>query len=104
MVVSVGDPEAFEDLDPGESATLSAAAEAAAAVLVDERKARVLIASDPSLRARIPHVTGIIGLLLLAKRTGRIATIQPLLDRLIEQNFWISTTFYHEILALAGEE
>ncbi|HET7038165.1 MAG TPA: DUF3368 domain-containing protein [Thermomicrobiaceae bacterium] len=103
-VVAEGDPEAFPDLDRGESTVLSAAAVARAAVLIDERKARILIQTDDRLKSSIPQFTGIIGLLLLAKRRGRIATVRPDLDQLIQQNFWISPSFYQQILQHAGEE
>ena len=102
-VVEEGDPAAFPRLDAGESTVLSAAAVAGAAVIVDERKARALIRSDSKLRATIPQVTGLIGLILLAKRRQRIAAVRPLLNRLIEEDFFVGSAFQDEILRLAGE-
>lgn len=102
-VVEEADPNAFPQLDPGESTVLTAAAIAGAAVLIDERKARSLIARKPFVNASIREASGIVGLILLAKRRGRIATVQPLIDALIHENFWISPKFYAEILHLAGE-
>lgn len=93
-VVDEGNPQAFPRLDPGESTVLSAAAAAQAAVLLDERQARALISADASLRHSIRQATGIIGLILLAKRRGRIAAVRPLLDELIRQSFRISAAFY----------
>jgi predicted nucleic acid-binding protein len=86
-VVEEGDPDAFPSLDEGESTVLTAAAAVRASVIVDERKARSLIDTDPDLRRCIRHATGIIGLLLLAKRRGRIPSVQPLLDQLIRENY-----------------
>src|SRR5437763_14445737 len=60
-VVEEGDPTAFPQLDPGEATVLTAAAAVRAAVLVDERKARLLIDRDPTLRDAIPLATGTIG-------------------------------------------
>jgi len=59
-VVDEGDPDAFPQLDAGENTVLSASAAAGAAVLVDERKARGLIESDPYLRAQIRGATGVV--------------------------------------------
>lgn len=103
VVVAEGDPAAYPELDPGEVTVLSTAAVARAAVLIDERKGRVLIRTDAHLQAAIPRVTRIIGLLLLAKQRGRITAIRPLLDELIGQSFWISPAFYDEILRQADE-
>lgn len=103
-VVAEGDPEAFPQLDPGESTVLTAAMVARAAVLVDERKARSLIEVEPNLRGAIRQVSGILGLILLAKRRGRISAIKPLLDDLIRQNFWISPVLYQHVLRQAGEQ
>ena len=82
---------------------LTAAAAVRAAVLVDERKARLLIDRDPTLRDAIPLATGTIGLIVLAKRRGRIAAVRPLLDALRRQNFWIAPAFYADIIRQAGE-
>lgn len=102
-VVEEGDPSAFPQLDDGESTVLSAAAAATATVLIDERKARVLIKTDPELRKAIRQPIGIIGLILLAKRRKHIAAIRPLLDELIRQDFWIAPTLYAHVLREAGE-
>ncbi|MHB0874987.1 MAG: DUF3368 domain-containing protein [Anaerolineae bacterium] len=102
-VVREGDPQLLPELDPGECSVVTAAAIAGGAVLIDERKARALVASHPDLKGRIPYAFGLIGLLLLAKRQGRIATVQPLLDALMNQGFWMSPEFRRRVLAQAGE-
>lgn len=102
-VVDEGDPDAFPQLDAGENTVLTAASAAGAAVLLDERKARRLIESDPYLKARLRGATGIVGLMLLAKRRGFVPAVQPLLDALISQSFWLSPSFYQSVLQEAGE-
>lgn len=87
VVIEAGDPLAFPQLDPGESSVLSAAAAARAAVLIDERKARALIDTGPGLRSAIQGATGIVGVILLARRRGHIAAVRPILDALIGQRF-----------------
>lgn len=103
IVVNEGNPQAFPQLDPGESTVLTAAAETRSAVLVDERKARSLIATDPHLKAAIPLVTGVVGLILVAKRQGYIHAVKPLLDDLVDQRFRLSPTLYRDALREAGE-
>lgn len=103
VVVDEGDPNAFPRLDPGESTVLTAAAAARAGVIVDERRARALLKTDPRLSQRIPRAIGTVGLILLARRRGRIDKVQPLLDALIRQGFWIGPALYRDLLRLAGE-
>jgi predicted nucleic acid-binding protein len=103
LVVEEGDPDAYPQVDPGESTVLSAAAAVGAIVLIDERKARALIEADPVLRRSIAQVSGTVGLILLAKRRGLIPAVRPLLDDLIRQSFWIGPAFYEGALREAGE-
>jgi uncharacterized protein len=103
VVVEEGDPNAFPQVDAGESTVLGAAAAKRAVAIVDERKARALIESDADLREGIREVVGIVGLILLAKRRGRVTAVRPLLDELIRQHFWLSPSFYREALGAAGE-
>lgn len=103
VVVEEGDPNAFPQLDPGESTVLTAAAAAHASVVVDERKARALLKTDPWLSRQIPRAIGTVGLILLAKRRGQIVEVRPLLDNLIRQSFRMSPTLYRDVLRQAGE-
>jgi predicted nucleic acid-binding protein len=103
VIIDEGDPEAFPELDPGESTVLTAASSAGAIALIDEREARALIEADARLSGTIRQATGVVGLLLLAKRRGRIAAVRPLLDALVDQGFWIGPAFYERILRVAGE-
>ena len=50
------------------------------------------------------EITGILGILLIAKRRHLISTVKPTLDALIEQaNFRVSSRLYTEILESSGE-
>jgi len=50
------------------------------------------------------RITGILGVLLAARRQGLIPIVRPILDELIgSANFRIGRQLYDETLALAGE-
>ncbi|WP_324634942.1 DUF3368 domain-containing protein [Phormidium sp. CCY1219] len=67
-------------------------------LLIDERLGRRQ-AIDLGL-----SITGLLGILLVAKRRGLITQIRPIMDSLIlEANFRISPNLYREVLAAAGE-
>lgn len=102
-VVDEGNPDGYPELDPGEATVLTAAAAVRGLVLIDERKARAVAASDPFLRSRIPRVMGLVGLVLLAKSSGMITSVQPLLDNVIREGFRISQSLYERALHEAGE-
>ncbi|HEX2913517.1 MAG TPA: DUF3368 domain-containing protein [Chloroflexia bacterium] len=87
------------ELDKGEAESLALAVELGAdLVLVDERKGRK-VASRLGLNR-----TGILGVLLVAKKRGLIGNIRPILDDLKNKaGFWISDDVYNETLRLAGE-
>lgn len=102
-VVEAGDPTAFPQVDSGESTVLSAAAAARPAVVLDERRARAVINGDPALRQAIPHVTGIAGLILLAKDRGRLAAVRPVLDELLRQGSRLSPTLLRQVLERTEE-
>ncbi len=86
-------------LDPGEAQAIVLALELKATqLLIDERLGRKT-AKQQGLR-----MTGILGVLLAAKRQGLIPIVRPILDRLIsEANFRISNQLYDETLTLAAE-
>ncbi len=86
------------DLDPGEAEVLVLAHELNAdLVLLDETKAR-LAAEMLGLR-----FIGTIGVLLLAKRKGKVVALRPLLDDLRAERFYISTKLYEMTLQSVGE-
>ena len=103
LVVDEGDPDAYPQLDAGESTVLTAASAAKAIALVDERKARNVIAADPALRSAIPQAIGVLGLMLLAKRRGVIPEVKPLVAALVRAGFWLSPDLVREVLRLANE-
>lgn len=86
-------------LDPGEANAIGLAIELKATqLLIDERLGRIE-AKRQGLR-----ITGVIGILLVAKRQGLIADVRPILDALIDEaNFRMSRRLYDETLVLAGE-
>jgi uncharacterized protein len=88
-----------QDLDPGEAEAIVLALEIGAdRVLIDERRGR-LIAERLKL-----NYTGILGILIEAKRRGLILSVKPLLDALINQaGFWVAESVYNRVLQLAGE-
>ena len=87
------------DLDRGEAEVIALAIERKAdLVLLDESDAR-RIAELFDLRK-----TGIVGLLIRAKREGRISSLREELDRLRgEGGFWIGDELYLQALKAVGE-
>lgn len=86
------------NLDIGEAEAITLAIELnAERLIIDERRGR-----NEAIRLGL-QVTGILGILLAAKQQGLIPLIQPLLDDLIANGFWIREQLYAELLQLAGE-
>jgi predicted nucleic acid-binding protein len=86
-------------LDPGEIAAIALALERGiSTVLIDEQAGRAA-AIQAGLR-----VSGLLGVLIAAKRRGRIAAVEPLLERLITgARFWIDDALRARVISLAGE-
>ena len=88
----------FLDLDKGE---------AEAIVLATENDADLIILDETLGRFHAKHVglkvTGTIGVLLKAKKSGIIQEIKPLIYELKEKNIWFSNNLIIEILKLADE-
>lgn len=87
------------EVDPGEAAAIALAVETKAELLlVDERRGR---------RAAIRmgrRVTGVLGVLIEAKRAGHLPAIRPVLDALImNAGFRVSSALYARVLQAAGE-
>lgn len=91
--------ERERNLDPGEANAIVLALELQATqILIDERLGRL----EAKRQGLI--VTGILGVLLAAKRQNLIVEVRPLVNALIQQaNFRISPQLYREVLLLAGE-
>ncbi|UBF24526.1 DUF3368 domain-containing protein [Kovacikia minuta CCNUW1] len=50
------------------------------------------------------NITGLLGILLIAKQPGLIQAVKPLLDNLINQaGFRVNSSLYTRILQTAGE-
>lgn len=67
-------------------------------VLIDERDARILA------KTFLLRPIGTVGILLLAKRRGKIKHVKPLLDKLIAEGIFLSESLYSQVLIEAGEE
>ncbi len=66
-------------------------------LLIDE-----LLGRDVAAREGL-RFTGVIGVLLAAKRSGLLSVIRPSLDALRANDFWIGQRLYHDILRRVGE-
>ncbi len=86
------------NLDPGEAEAITLAVELNAdRLIIDERRGR-----NEAIRAGL-QVTGLLGILLAAKQQGLVPLVQPILDDLIANGFWVRKELYTELLILAGE-
>ncbi|MCT7963698.1 DUF3368 domain-containing protein [Laspinema sp. D1] len=66
--------------------------------MIDERLGR-----REAINLRL-SITGLLGILIVAKRRGLITPIRAIMDSLIlETNFRIGPILYREVLAAAGE-
>jgi predicted nucleic acid-binding protein len=76
-------------------------------LLAKETGADLVIIDDGLARRHAKYlglkVTGTIGVLLRAKSTGIIKEVAPVLDSLIQNDFYISDEVYKEALRFAGE-
>jgi predicted nucleic acid-binding protein len=66
-------------------------------LIIDEKKARQ-IAKDMELK-----ITGTLGILIEAKLRGKIKTIKPILDTMLDSGFRISDIVYKDILRKTNE-
>ncbi len=83
--------------------------EAEAICLSLEKKAKLCLIDDKDARTiaqlnNLP-VTGTLGILLKAKKTGLISSVKELIDRLrAEHHFWIREDMYQKVLHIAKEK
>lgn len=91
--------ESQENIDLGEAEAIALALELKAdLLLMDERRGRI-VATSYGLQ-----VTGLLGVLVQAKRNNLIQIVKPLIDQLIEQAaFRVSSQLYTNILQIVGE-
>jgi predicted nucleic acid-binding protein len=86
------------ELDTGEAAVIEIALrEGFTTVLLDDLKAR-RVAKLMGL-----NVTGSLGTLVQAKRTGHIGSLRPLIKRMRDSGTWLDDTIIGLALKLAGE-
>jgi len=86
-------------LDVGESAAIA---------LAIEKKANLLLLDETDARniAEFYNLTktGVIGILMRAKKKNLIKEIRPMLEKLkIQAHFWIKPDLYESILSVMGE-
>ena len=87
-----------DDLGPGESQVIALALERPGAVaILDDQIARS-VASSLGVRR-----TGVLGILLQARKANLIPAIRPAVDRLQALGFRLSKTTRAEVLEMAGE-
>jgi len=87
-------------LDAGEAEAIALAVESnASLILLDENEGRT------DARALGLAVTGTVGLLLRARRDGRLLALKPTLDLLLgEHHFRLGDALYRAVLQAAGED
>ncbi|MBI5473994.1 MAG: DUF3368 domain-containing protein [Ignavibacteriae bacterium] len=86
-------------LDRGEAEAIALAVESKAdLLLIDEKRGRA------TARSYQIRVTGLLGVLLQAKRKGILSEIKSTLDEMrLKANFRVSDKMYEQILSVAGE-
>ena len=84
-------------LDEGESQALALADSLSSGILIDERLGRKI-----AKQHHIP-VVGVMGVLLQAKTKGKIPSIRPLIERLLENDYRLSARVIQLVLKRAEE-
>lgn len=87
----------LSDLDRGEQAAIELAIQKHGCLLLDERRGR------RAAKALHLKVIGALGVLLLAKSSGKIPAVSPLLHRLQASGYFLDDSLAAEVLSLAGE-
>lgn len=86
------------DIDAGEASAIALAIESAPALLVlDDNKGR------KAARRLNLKVTGSLGLFVIAKKSGIIPAVKPLIEKIQQTNFRYTPAVLQEILSGAGE-
>lgn len=86
-------------LDPGEASVIALALEQEISlVLIDERRGR-MVARTLGLR-----VTGSVGVLLRAKKEGRLLSVRQCVDQMRAKGVWLSEQLRASALREAGED
>jgi len=95
--INVVDTELSPSLGNGEQAAIQWAKELKCPVLLDDKLPRRVAQSQGLL------VIGTAGVLIKAKKGGKINTIAPFLEKLQREGYHLSPRLVTQILALAGE-
>jgi len=90
-------PPAGGRLDPGESSAIARALEIGAGLLLDDRAA-VVYARGLGLK-----VIGTLGILVLAKRQGKLVRVAPLIEQLRASGHYLGEAVIAAALTAAGE-
>ena len=86
-------------LDEGESSVIALALELNADWLIIDEQLGRQTATEYNLK-----ITGILGILIEAKRQKLIPLVKPILDDLINTaKFWVNPSLYNRILSIVGE-
>lgn len=86
-------------LDPGEASAIALALEHPECLLIiDERRGRSV-----ARQLRL-SITGTLGVLLEAKKSGYLPAVRPLLEAIRATNFRLSATLVQVVLKQAGEQ
>jgi predicted nucleic acid-binding protein len=87
-------------LHQGEAEVICLALEKKAKLcLMDDKDGRIIAQSNNL------SITGTLGILLKAKKTGLISSVKPLIDNLrMEHHFWIRDDMYQKVLYIAEEK
>ena len=100
-VISLAQPRrvlAYAGLDRGEAEVLTLAEESSARlVIIDELAGRRY-----ARRMELP-LTGTLGVLLLAKESGLVNSVQPLIETLLQSGMYMGEDLIEHVLRLAGE-
>lgn len=86
------------EIDRGEAESIALALETQASlILLDD--------SDAREKARLYHlkITGILGLLIRAKRSGKLISLSTTLDALRDTGFWLNAKLVDRLLIEVGE-
>lgn len=95
--IEAPDPRLSATLDAGEASAIPLAERLHATLLVDDASARA-VAQDRGIR-----IVGTLGVLLLAKRAGRVSLVAPILERMAALGMYVSADLRRRVLQAAGE-
>jgi predicted nucleic acid-binding protein len=85
------------DVDPGEASAIALAVEINGLLILDDLKARKLAS-----RLKLDY-TGMLGILVDAKRSGYISSLKDILNQVKQTNFYLSTSLERKLIDMAGE-